>query len=342
MYALETIVRKEEKKEIVDIPGQFIPLKIEEKIAVEAPYGYCPVCKVALDYNSDTDEAYCPVCGRVYDSFVRPYSEVKYARPEPEEEDIQIHRKLKPHDIYSIESAIRRRHLNDAIIYIKRGARAIGFSENSSIVKTAVDIFARYLKHQKTRSDNLEVSAYAAFLLAARIHGYAITEETLLHSLNKYNEATIRKLAKQIRAKRRSIAELLKIRTTPHLLREEDQPIKLLEIYRHKLGKVKILRGYEGAIIQKVNELWKKTKQDLLKLNKTAKSIATALTYVAAILVLPDTKRIKLRQFDISDIFQTTPITIREILPVIMKYLTDKEKALIKSCMRRGRRSTRV
>jgi len=338
---METLVKRHEKGEIVDIPGQFIPLQIEEKMVVETPYGYCPICRVALDYNEDTDEVFCPVCGRVYDTFVKPHAEVKYARPEPEEEDIQIHRKLMPHDIYSIESTIRRRHLSDATSYIKRAAIAIGFSENSPIVKSAIDIFARYLKHQKTRSDNLEVSAYAAFLLAARMHGYAITEETLLHSMNSYSETKIRRLAKQIRSKRRIIADLLKIRTTAYLIREEDQPIKLLEIYRGKLRKVKIIQGYEGAIIQKVNELWKKAKNDLLKLGKTAKSIATALTYVATILVLPDNRRIKLRQFDISDIFQTTPITIREILPVIMKYLTDVEKALIKSCMRRGRRSLR-
>ena len=338
---METLVRRHEKRDIVNMPGQFIPIQIEEKMVVEAPYGYCPDCKVPLDYNEDTDEAYCPLCGRVYDTFVKPHAEVKYAKPEPEEEDIQIHRRLMPHDIYSIDSSIRRKHLSDATRYIKRAAVAIGFSEDSPIVKSAIDIFARYLKHRKTRSDNLEVSAYAAFLLAARTHGYAITEETLLHSLRRNGDTNVRRLAKQIRAKRRAISELLKIRTTAHLIREEDQPIKLLEIYRGKLSNVKILKGYEGAIIQKVNELWRKTKRDLLLLNKTAKSIATALTYVAAILVLPETRRVKLRQFDISEIFQTTPITIREILPHIMNYLTDEERSLIKSCMRRGRRSTR-
>jgi len=135
------------------------------------------------------------------------------------------------------------------------------------------------------------------------------------------------------------MSELLKISTTTKLVSDPQQPIKLLEIYRQRLGDVDILRGYEGAIIQKVYEIWRKAKDDLSKLNKTAKSIATALTYVASILVLPDHRRVKLRQFDISDIFQTTPITIREILPILMKYLSPEEKRIIKACMRRGRRS---
>jgi len=336
------VLLKEEKKLIIDTHGQVVPTEVEKKVVLEAPYGYCPTCKASLDYNPDTDEVYCPICGVVYDSFVVPYAEVKYAKPEPEEEDIQVHKKLKPQDIYSIESDIRKRHLDEATTVIKKGARAIGFSEDSPVVKSAVDIFARYLKHQKTRSDSLEVSAYAALLLAARANGYAITEENLLHSMGRYGTERIRKLAKQIRAKRRFMASLLKINTTAHILGEENQPVKLLEIYRHKLSKVKILQSYEGAIIQKVYELWKKAKSDLLKLNKTAKSIATALTYVAAILVLPDTHRVRLRQFDISDIFQTTPITIREVLPVIMKYLTPEEQRLVKSCMRRGRRSLKA
>ncbi|MEX0567995.1 MAG: hypothetical protein Q6363_002405 [Candidatus Njordarchaeota archaeon] len=339
---MSILLREKEKQEIVEIPNSILPLNIEESLMVEAPYGYCPECKVALEYNSETDEVYCPICGRIFDSFIEFHAEVKYARPEPESEDIQIHRKLTPQDRYSIESNIRRKHLDEAIILIKRAAKAIGLSESHSVVEVAVDIFAKYLKLQKTRSDNLRVSAYAAFLLAARSSGYAITEEALLRLLKEYDSKHIRKLAKQIRAKRRDMAALLKIKTSTLVLEGEDQPIKLLEVYRHKLRKLKILNGYEGAIIQKVYELWNKAKSDLVKLNKTAKSITTALTYVATILVLPEHKRIKIRQFDISDIFQTTPITIREILPTIMKYLTPEEQKKVKACMRRGRRSTRV
>lgn len=339
---MSMLVKENEKQDIAEVPSSIIPLNVEETLAIESPYGYCPHCKVALEYNSETDEVYCPICGRVFDSFIEFHAEVKYARPEPEGEDIQIHRRLTPHDKYSIESNIRRRHLDEAIVIIKRAARAIGLSGSHSIVGLAIDIFARYLKLQKTRSDNLTISAHAAFLLAARSRGYAITEEALLRALGELDNDHIRKLAKQIRAKRRYMATLLKIKTSTLIHEGEDQPIKLLEIYRHKLRKLKILDGYEGAIIQKVYELWNKARNDLTKLNKTAKSITTALTYVAAILVLPEHKRIKIRQFDISEIFQTTPITIREILPTIMKYLTPEEQKKIKACMKRGRRSTKI
>ncbi len=336
---MATLLRQEEKKDIEGVPKDILFEKIEKEPIAHAKYGYCPSCRVALEYNSDTDEIYCPVCGVVYDDFVEPHAEVKYAKPEPEEEDIQIHRRLRPQDIYSIDSNIRRRHLDDATMMIKRAAKALGFSEDHPIVKTAVDILARYIKHQKTRSDSLEVSAYAALLIAARINGYAIVEESLLRTLNKYPSDKIRRIAKQIRSKRRNIAETLKISTTTSVIMNKEQPIKLLEIYRSKMSTVEILRDYEGAIIKKAYEIWKKAKHDLEKLNKTAKTIATALTYVAAILVLPETRRVKLRQFDISDIFHTTPITIREVLPTLMKYLTKKEQELVKKCMRRGRRS---
>lgn len=339
---MSMLIKENEKQDMVEVSPQLVPLNVEESLTIEAPYGYCPHCKVALEYNSETDEVYCPICGRVFDSFIEFHAEVKYAKPELESEDIQIHRRLTPHDRYSIESNIRRRHLDEAIVIIKRAAKAIGLSEDHTIVKLAIDIFARYLKLQKTRSDNLTISAHAAFLLAARSLGYAITEEALLRALKELDNERIRKLARQVRAKRRYMATLLKIKTSTLVHESEDQPIKLLEIYRHKLKKLKILSGHESAIIQKVCELWNKAKKDLTRLSKTAKSITTALTYVAAILVLPDHKRIKIRQFDISEIFQTTPITIREILPTIMKYLTPEEQKKIKACMKRGRRSTKI
>ena len=98
---MKVLLRQEEKKDIEGVPTDMIFADIEDSGVVEAPYGYCPTCGVALDYNPDTDEVYCPICGVVYDTFVKPHAEVKYARPEPEEEDIQVHRKLRPQDIYS-------------------------------------------------------------------------------------------------------------------------------------------------------------------------------------------------------------------------------------------------
>ncbi|GEM_PF-4526717 len=301
-------------------------------------YGICKICRVPLEYNSETDEVYCPICGRVYDTFVKPYMEAEYPKSDMEEETIQVHRKISLADRYSIESEIRRKHLREAKEIIRRAAGALGLSANNVVVSTAQELFARYLKIQKTRSDSLEITVYAVFLAAARNLGYTITEETLLSALKKYPPQEMKKLAKQIRSKRREITSLLKLRTS--LVGEDrDQPIKLLEMYRQRFKRVPSLIKHVEAIIQKVNELWQKAKNDLLRLNKIPKSIVTALTYVAAILVLPEEERIKIRQFDIADIFQTTPITIRDILPVIMKYLTPEEQQIVKSCMRRGRRS---
>jgi len=266
---------------------------------------------VPLEYNSETDEVYCPICGRVYDTFVKPYMEAEYPKSDMEEETIQVHRKISLADRYSIESEIRRKHLREAKEIIRRAAGALGLSANNVVVSTAQELFARYLKIQKTRSDSLEITVYAVFLAAARNLGYTITEETLLSALKKYPPQEMKKLAKQIRSKRREITSLLKLRTS--LVGEDrDQPIKLLEMYRQRFKRVPSLIKHVEAIIQKVNELWQKAKNDLLRLNKIPKSIVTALTYVAAILVLPEEERIKIRQFDIADIFQTTPITIRD------------------------------
>ena len=143
---MKALLRQEGKKDIESVPADIVPMETNSEAFVEAPYGYCPHCGVALEYNPDTDEVYCPICGIVYDTFIKPYAEVKYARPEPEEEDIQVHRKLRLQDIYSIDSSIRRKHLEDATTLIKKAAKALGFSDDHSIVKMAVDIFAKYIK----------------------------------------------------------------------------------------------------------------------------------------------------------------------------------------------------
>ena len=332
-------MKKKEGKVVIPLTVvDTMDVSIDESGIVMPRYGICKICKVPLEYNPDTDEVYCPVCGRVYDSFVQPYMEVEYPKPDSEEEAIQVHRKISLADKYSIESEIRKKHLKEAAEIIRRAAKALGLSASNVVVNTALELFAKYLKIQKTRSDSLEITVYAVFLAAARNLGYTITEETLLGALKRFQPHELKKMAKQIRSKRREITSLLRLRTS--LVGEDkDQPIKLLEMYRERFKKVPSLMAYVEAIIQKVNELWQKAKNDLLKLNKIPKSIVTALTYVAAILVLPDEERIKIRQFDIADIFQTTPITIRDILPVIMKYLTPEEQQLVKSCMRRGRRS---
>lgn len=303
-------------------------------------YGVCQHCNVPLEYDSEKDEVRCPECGRIYDSFIEPYAELEFPRIEAEEEVSQIHKKISLADRYSIESEIRRKHLKEAGDILRKAAEALGLSANSAIVKTAQESFAKYIKMQKTRSDSLEMTAYATLLATARDLGYAITEETLLNALGKDNPQEVKRLAKQIRSKRREITNVLKLRTS--LVEDVDQPLKLFEIYREKFKGIPILSEHVEAITQKVYDLWSKAKNDLMKLNKIPKSIITSLTYVATLLVLPPEKRVRIRQFDITEIFQTTPITIRDVLPVILKYLTPEERQILKACMRRGRKTSKI
>ncbi|MCR8454966.1 MAG: hypothetical protein QXY55_00070 [Candidatus Korarchaeota archaeon] len=303
-------------------------------------YGVCQYCNVPLEYDNERDEVRCPECGRVYDSFIEPYAELEFPRTEGEEEVSQMHRKISLADRYSIESEIRRKHLKEASDILRKAAEMLGLSASSAIVRTAQESFAKYTKMQKTRSDSLEITAYAALLATARDLGYAITEETLLTVLGKNDPQEIKKLAKQIRSKRREITNVLKLRTS--LVEDLDQPLKLLEIYRERFKSVPILSEHVEAITQKVYDLWNKAKNDLMKLNKIPKSIITSLTYVAALLVLPPEKRVRIRQFDITEVFQTTPITIRDVLPIILKYLTPEERQILKVCMRRGRKTSKL